>query len=484
MIWVRYGLVALLILAFAAFFGQPGGGGGGRAGAGEVARVDGQAIGQDVFEFWRDQRRRAAPASDGDAAAQERRLDQETLDGLIWEYTLSQEARALGIEVTDEELADALRAFPAFQRGGAYDPELFEAFWTRSGFDSDRTFLEDQRRVLLGRRFRRLVLGPIRVSDVQVREQLLRERLRVELHYAQARPAQFQDGIQIEAEDLRDFDAPERLEAAYQARIDEFRQPEEVRARHILFTGQDAAEQARAALERLRAGEDFAALARELSTDPATREAGGDLGFFPRGRMLLAFEQAAFSLEPGAHSEPVETERGVHLIRLEARRGGVGKTLADVRDELARSLLEEDRARQAAQQAAEGLLARLRAGEAFAVAARAQGLEPEETGAFGYADLAIPGLGPLPGLKETALELTSERPYAEQAFRDGEAFVVIGLRSRDEPDAQTLEAELEPTRERLENLARNHLLSSWLRERLDALQRSGRLVRQPLYATN
>ena len=85
----------------------------------------------------------------------------------------------------------------------------------------------------------------------------------------------------------------------------------QVRARHILVTN---AEDAALAKERLDAGEDFAELAAEMSLDTGTKEKGGDLGWFPRGVMTSAFEEAAFALELGQISEPVQTPFGFHII--------------------------------------------------------------------------------------------------------------------------------------------------------------------------
>jgi len=106
----------------------------------------------------------------------------------------------------------------------------------------------------------------------------------------------------------------EKLEAALKAEVPAT--AEQVHARHILFKTREEAEKA---LERLKNGEDFAALAQELSQDTATKDQGGDLGWFPRGQMEAAFEEAAFALQPGQLSEIIETSYGFHLILVEER---------------------------------------------------------------------------------------------------------------------------------------------------------------------
>ena len=72
--------------------------------------------------------------------------------------------------------------------------------------------------------------------------------------------------------------------------------------------------------ERIRKGEDFAKVAAEASKDPGSKTDGGDLGFFTRERMVPAFSEATFKLQPGQVSEPVKSQFGWHVIKLEERR--------------------------------------------------------------------------------------------------------------------------------------------------------------------
>ena len=85
-----------------------------------------------------------------------------------------------------------------------------------------------------------------------------------------------------------------------------------IKCSHILVEKQS---EALAVLERLKNGESFANLAKELSIDKGSGKRGGDLGYFGRGVMVKPFEEAAFKLEKGRTSEPVKTEFGYHIIR-------------------------------------------------------------------------------------------------------------------------------------------------------------------------
>jgi peptidyl-prolyl cis-trans isomerase C len=101
----------------------------------------------------------------------------------------------------------------------------------------------------------------------------------------------------------------------YDEKIANMKPEQEVHAKHILVGSE---EEAKEVAERLKKGDDFAVVAKEKSKD--TNAEGGDLGFFTRGQMLKPFEDAAFALDVGAMSEPVQTQFGWHIIKVEEKR--------------------------------------------------------------------------------------------------------------------------------------------------------------------
>ncbi|HAF54463.1 MAG TPA: peptidylprolyl isomerase, partial [Thauera sp.] len=224
---------------------------------------------------------------------------------------------------------------------------------------SARRFLDAQ---LESRRIREFRLAAARlgaeaaVSDAQVAA------------YYEANPARFERPARLQAEYLV-FDraaierkvevADDAVIAFYEGNPQRFGVPEERQARHILLTLADGAEQAevdkvmaeaKAIVDTLRQDPArFAELAREKSQDPGSASRGGDLGFFGRGMMVGAFEDAVFSLEKGKISDPVRSEFGVHIIEVTDIKPSSIKPLADVRDEIVAELRGQEAGRRFAE---------------------------------------------------------------------------------------------------------------------------------------
>lgn len=142
----------------------------------------------------------------------------------------------------------------------------------------------------------------------------------------------------------------EDIKAYYESHKDEFKTPDMVRSRHILIKTDASAsdndkkkakEKAEEILEKIKAGEDFAKLASDISDDTGSKTRGGELGFFPKGRMVKAFEDAAFSLKPGEVSGIVETQFGYHIIKVEEKKETEMEPFDTAKEKIKQKLLQE-----------------------------------------------------------------------------------------------------------------------------------------------
>ena len=134
-----------------------------------------------------------------------------------------------------------------------------------------------------------------------------------------------------------------KLKALYEKAVKNAPPREEVNARHILLPTEA---EAKAVIEQLKNGADFATLAKEKTTDPAGKASGGDLGWFPKEQMVPEFADAAFALKKGEFSQtPVQTKFGWHVIKVEDRRIAPAPTFDQLKpqltEELARQLVKE-----------------------------------------------------------------------------------------------------------------------------------------------
>ena len=129
----------------------------------------------------------------------------------------------------------------------------------------------------------------------------------------------------------------EEVEQYFENNKEKYGQEEQIIASHILLEDEATAKEV---LAKVQAGEDFAELAKEYSTDTATKEDGGDLGYISRNQMDEAFEEAAFALEKDAVSEIVQTSEGYHIIKVTNKVPAEEAVFEDVKEEVYADLLE------------------------------------------------------------------------------------------------------------------------------------------------
>ena len=144
------------------------------------------------------------------------------------------------------------------------------------------------------------------------------------------------------ATEMRKMVTDEEIQSAYDRFIADSDSREEISARHILVNEKQEAVDL---IAKLKDGADFATLAQEFSTGPSGPK-GGDLGYFGRGQMVPDFEVAAFDLEIGTFTaEPVQTQFGWHVIKLEDKRTQPAPTLEEMRSQIAQGLSQQALAR-------------------------------------------------------------------------------------------------------------------------------------------
>jgi peptidyl-prolyl cis-trans isomerase C len=157
----------------------------------------------------------------------------------------------------------------------------------------------------------------------------------------------------------------DEIETYFKGHEEEFTNPESVKARHILLTVPEEADEkawkeaeskARDIKKKLENGEDFAKLAKEYSDDPGSKDKGGDLGFFTKGRMVPEFESVAFSLKPSELSDPVKTNFGYHIVQVQEKKAASTKTLTEVHAQIRQTLQREKQ-----QQLQDALIEKLKA---------------------------------------------------------------------------------------------------------------------------
>lgn len=217
-------------------------------------------------------------------------------------------AKVDGVEITDEDMAMALEevapGLPPQIQGKARDAYLMD-------------YLIDSK--LVARKAAADKLG----DSVEFKKKLefLREKVLMETELGRiAKTAATDEAIKKTYEEAKTNQKPE----------------EEVRARHILV---EKEEDAKAVLKRLQAGEDFAKVAKEVSKDPGSE--GGDLGWFTKERMVPEFSAAAFKMTPGQMSDPVKSQFGWHVIKVEEKRQRPFPEMTQVKDQIARYVVQK-----------------------------------------------------------------------------------------------------------------------------------------------
>jgi peptidyl-prolyl cis-trans isomerase D len=386
-------------------------------------------------------------------------LKQKTLESLIGKRLISQEAGRLGLQITDDEIADAIFTYPAFQVNGVFDENQYRSLLNYNRMEP-ADFEAGIGSELLGEKIRHFIKSFLLVTDNEIidfytfqnqtinigfvvfnpedfkanvkaaqtdmeayfekHKEAYRIPEQINLNYITLDPSDFKDKVSVTEGEIADY---------YEYNPERFKEHRQVKARHILFSvPPDASKEAEAEikdkaleiLKRAQHGENFSELAKKYSQDTSNAATGGDLGYFKKDQMVKPFEELAFSLTKGEIGGPVRTQFGWHVIKVEDIKEEKVKTLNEVREQI-ENTLKGDIACDMSHERALALMDQMPYDVDLSSYAAQQGLTIQKSGFF-VKKGDIPGFGTDEKLKQAIYSL-DEKEVSEILEHEGKYYI-------------------------------------------------------------
>lgn len=347
------------------------------------------------------------------------KLEKQALDNLIDQRLLLQEAQNLNFRVSEDELAGSIMKAEYFQIEGKFSKRHYERVLNANRL-STKEFEIEQRKSMLTDKVRSYVMNSVKVSDEEALEWYKWNDASVRIDYTLLTPEKYEnievsdeevnkyfeahkDSYKTEPEvkvqylrfSIEDYKAKasvtdEEIKEYFEANPEEFKKEKTVGARHILLkldknSSDEIVEEKRKKILEIakmaHEGKDFGELAKEYSEDEGSRQNGGDLGEFDKKMMVKPFSDKAFSMKAGEISEPVKSQFGWHVIKVE--KINEEKTLSlDESKETIKKKLTDEKAKNIAYDEAEAVSSSAFEGDDLAKIASARNLKIITTDAF------------------------------------------------------------------------------------------------------
>jgi len=505
--WIITILLGLIIIVFIAFYG------GSKyrdTGGQDVAEVNGEVITQREFalEYERavDRYRELLKGSLTPEMLKSLNIKHTLLDELIQKQLLLQEARAMGLTVTDDELASFLSLAPEFQVGGRFNKERYIQL-LRLNRMTPADFEEQQRKELTIQRLYGLILDAVQVPEAEVRDRYRLEQEKINLAYVRLPLSEFVSAAKVSEDEVKQFyehnkdtlKEPLKVQVEYlsipfdqfasSAQVSEkdienyynanrdskFHKPKQAKLRYIsvrIDPNADAKEKeaARARINRVladaRGGKDFAQLAKKDSDDP-TASKGGDVGWVVQGQLPPQLDKAVFSLSKGGISDVIEVPGGFQIVKVEDVKNETTLTLNEASAEITRTLKAE-KAKQEAAKIADQQREKAVAGGDLAQLAQESRATVHTTGLFSTGE-TVPEVGQNPEFYKAAFELKDKEVSA--VIEGEKSYYVLRLKQRKEPTVPPLDAVKATVEKRLQEAKAHELLLNKANALLDQLKK-------------
>lgn len=414
-------------------------------------------------------------------------LSRKVLEDLIAYEVIYQTAADMGIKISDVEIRDQIMAIPAFQEDGKFRREKYDQYLNATRM-KPKDFEDRIRKQALVSRVQRSFTSALEpVAGEAQAEKMVRET-KYNVRFAGFDKAQLEQNWNPSAAEVAQFLAVpanlEKVKEQYESSKSLYAQPEQVRARHILIKFEPGKKESEeAALKKIQGiakeaqGQDFAALAKKYSEDTASQKNGGDLNFFGRDRMTPAFEKAAFALPIGQVSDPVKTDFGYHLIKVEARKEASQRSFEEAKNDVAKKVM----ASQSVTGKIDELKTALKDGKKVDVDAWVKNfnLKWEETGDVSVGQPFWPKLGEADVALDAIFRTGTTSGYVPQLAHSGDQYMILDVRSFSQPKAGTEVSEMDKTSLQFAAMRRaNAVFDGWIENAINQakIQRNAALI--------
>ncbi|MFL5784279.1 MAG: SurA N-terminal domain-containing protein, partial [Bacteriovoracaceae bacterium] len=274
-------------------------------------------------------------------------IKESVLNSLIQLKLILNTADKMGFVVSLDEVKNEIRKMPYFQTNNQFDVNLYRNALQANGYvptQFEELVRNDSKQKKVEELFSSSILSENHVRDVMKFKNHVVTVQGVKVSRQSLAPL-----VSVSEKEIKDYVAnpanKKALDEAYSDNASRYNKAEEVKASHILITGDDAKALDKAKEIRAKVTtKNFGDIAKKETQDPTGKNNGGDLGWFSAGRMVPEFEKVAFTMKPGEISQPVKTQFGYHIIYVQDKHAAESKPQESVKEELARMLLQKTKA--------------------------------------------------------------------------------------------------------------------------------------------
>jgi peptidyl-prolyl cis-trans isomerase D len=467
---------------------------------GYAAKVDGSRISLDEYQNAYQRMRNMYQQIYGQSLSADMEkmlgLKKVALDGLIDNVLIMKESKGMGIKVTKDEVSSAIAAMSSFQKDGAFSFDLYQQL-LKSNRMTPKDFEEGQKSELILKKTRQAIKDKAVVSDEDALAQFKKENDKIELEYVSYAPAEVIGEVKLTEAELNEY---------LQKNQAEFKTPEKVAISYLLldpstqaakmtvteeeiqtyyqknidkFQGKDGIQPLKDVKDRAKADalrQKAAKQSFELAADTLYKNIkSGDLNLVA-GQLALKVQETAifaanapvaalagevavlkkaFELKQGEMGGPVETSKGIYIIKVKERKDSVVPPLSEIKaavEQKAKSAKSFDLAKKKAEEAAKQFVAKAT-------------LKTQVTGSFGFAAKGdVPTIGNAPELLEAAFKLTSAAPAVDTPFKVGSRWYAVRLKQRIEAPKADFDKSKEELKKKILPKKQDDALAAWLKE--------------------